>query len=234
MPFDLSSALGKVEDAVRRHFKSKAVQQAEKRRRQRKAREVGLRIGRGAAVAGASGAGMIGYAAAVAPMGTMALAATGAAAFAAVCVAVVWPSQAPRGVSRAELNALVGEAEEWLLQKRTILPGKTLPALDTIFQRLDDLRPRIADMNPASTLAFDLRRLLADHLPRLVHHFSELPETVRATEPKLLQDLIDGLATLDEELVRICREANQQHLVAFQAQEQFIEVRYRDGDFERR
>lgn len=234
MPFDFTNALGKAEDFVRRHFKPKAVQEAEKRRRRRKARDVGVRFGRGAAVAGASGAGMIGYGLAVAPLGGAALAATGAAALVAVCTTMFWPRQEPRGISRAELIALVHDAEEWLLQKRLILPGKALPALDVVFGRLNDLHPRVLDMDPGSTLAWDLRRLLGDHLPRLIDAYSELPDTVRQLEPDMLKRLTDGLATLDEELVRICREANQRHLVSFHAQERFIEVRYKDGDFENR
>ena len=84
-------------------------------------------------------------------------------------------------------------------------------------------------MDPGSALAWDLRRLLGDHMPQLIHAFSELPDTVRSLEPDMLPRLIEGLRTLDEELVRICREANQAHLTAFQAQERFIEVRYKDG-----
>lgn len=230
MPFDFNSALGKAEDFVRRHFKPKAVQEAEKRRRRRKGQDFGKRIGRGAAVAGASGASVIGYGLAVAPMGATALAATGAVALVATCTTMFWPKREPRGISRAELIALVHDAEEWLLQKRLVLPGKALPALDTIFARLNDLHPRVLDMDPGSTLAWDLRRLLGDHMPRLIDAYAELPDTVRQSEPDMLKRLTDGLATLDEELVRICREANQRHLVSFQAQERFIEIRYKDGE----
>lgn len=232
MAIDFSRALGQAEDFLRRHLKSKAVQAAEKRRRQRRSRAVIARFNRGLAVAGTGGAGLFGYGLAIAPVSATGLAAACAATAIAAGAAIFWPEgQGPRGkISREELLALVADAEEWLLLQRQKLPGRALPALDKIFFRLDDVQPHVAELDPHATVAWDLRRLLADHLPRLVHSYAELPATVRDAEPELLHGLIEGLGTLDEELARICREAARDHLVTFQAQERFIESRYRDGD----
>ena len=106
MRFDLSRALGKAEDFLRRHLKPKAVQEAERRRQQRKAREVGRRLKRGVAVAGTSGAGVLGYGLAVAPVGTAGLATAGVATVIAIGAALFWPSQSEsRGrISSAELR----------------------------------------------------------------------------------------------------------------------------------
>ena len=46
MAIDFTGMLGQAEDFLRRHLKPKAVQEAEKRRRRRKAREAGRRFGR--------------------------------------------------------------------------------------------------------------------------------------------------------------------------------------------
>lgn len=234
MAFDFDKAFGKAEEFVRRHFKPKAVQEAEKRRKQRKLRDAGRRLRNSTMVVGASGAGVIGYGLAVAPMGAAALATAGAATLLAAGTALLWPRRAePAGISREELIHLLSDAEEWLLERRATIPGRAIPAFDVIFLRINDLHPRIADADPNAPFAWDLRRLLGDHLPRLVHSYTELPETVRTLEPELLQRLIDGLGTLDEELVRICREANRHHLTAFEAQERFIDIRYKDRGLER-
>jgi hypothetical protein len=127
--------------------------------------------------------------------------------------------------------ALVSDAEEWLLEKRMTLPGRVIPALDKVFFRLNDLNPHVKVLDPHAPLAWDLRRLLADHLPRLVHSYSELPATVRDEQPELLPRLLSGLETLDDELARICKEASRDHLLTFQAQDRFIETRYKDRDF---
>lgn len=231
MAFDLTGLFGQAEDFLRRHIKPKAVQEAEKRRRRRRSRALVARVNRGLLVAGSGGAGLISYGLAVAPLSATGLIAACAATAIAAGTAIAWPGgQGARGtISRAELAALIADAEEWLLVQRPKLPGRALPAFDKIFFRLHDLHPRVAEIDPHATLAWDLRRLLGDHLPRLVLSYAELPATVRDTDPALLPALIDGLETLDEELVRICREAARDHLVTFQAQERFLESRYRDG-----
>lgn len=228
MAFDLGSLIGGVDDFLRRHFKPKPVQEAEKRRSRRRVREAGRRLSRGALVAGSSGAGIAGYAIAVAPLGTAAMLTAGAAALVATGTALLWPSQRPRTVSRAELDTLVHEAEAWLLERRAVIPRQALAGYDRLFGRLGDLHPRIADMEPNGAIAWDLRRLLTGHIPRLIHAFTELPPTVRDVEPALVTQLVEGLGTLDTELVRICREANRDHLVTFQASERFLDIRYKD------
>ena len=231
MGFDFTIAFGKAEDFLRRHIKPKAVQEAERRRRQRKRREVGKRLTRASYLGGGAGAGLVGYEVLIGSMGMPGLATAGAAAAVGIGATLFWParSNAGRKISREELDALIGDAEHWLLEQREILPGRALPAFDMIFFRLNDLHPRLATLEPNSTLAWDLRRLLTNHLPRLVQSYSELPATVRDPDAELLQRLIDGLGTLDEELIRICHEASREHLTTFEAQERFLEARYKDG-----
>ncbi len=231
-PIDWSRALGQAEEFLRRHWKPKAVLDAEKRRIRRKTREATRRVKRAIALAGTSSAGVLGYGFAVAPLSATAFLVAGTATLAAAGAILFWPGQSAAGrkVSREELVALAAEAEEWLLQQRPKLPGSAIPAVDSIFFRLGDLHPHVAAIEPTSTLAWDLRRLLGDHLPRLVYSYVQLPATVRDEQPELLQRLVDGLGTLDEELARICREASRGHLVTFQVQERFIETRYRDGE----
>ena len=234
--FDFTHAYQQAEDFLRRHFKPKAVQQAEKRRSERKMRAAGRRFTRAVAVSGASGAGVVGYGLAVAPLGTPGLIVAGAATLVAAGTALCWPTRAAsRGkISREELIDLAADAEEWLLDQRAKLPARALPALDTLFLRLHDLNPHVPALDPNATVAWDLRRLLGQHLPRLVHSFAELPATVRDADPELLTALVEGLGTLDEELARICKEAARDHLTTFKAQERFLETRYKDGELLKR
>lgn len=231
LAFDLGRALEKAEDFVRRHIKSRPVVAAEKRRSHRRARDAVRRLARAASVTGASGAGVLGYGLAVAPLATPALIAAGAATLIAAGTTLFWPARraGQQKISRDELRDLLLEAEDWLLRQRALVPGRAIPALDSIFLRLGDLHPQLARLEPNGTTAWDLRRLLTEHLPRLIESYCGLPETVTAADPDLLPRLIEGLGVLDRELVRICREASSDRLLTFEAQGHFIESRYGEG-----
>ena len=131
MPFDLARTFERAEELVRRHIKPSHVSAAEKRRSQRRTRDAMRRLTRAASVTGASGAGVLGYGLAVAPLGTGGLLAAGAATLIAAGTALLWPGRraGQQKISRAELIELSLEAEDWLLRQRAILPGRSRPRL---------------------------------------------------------------------------------------------------------
>jgi hypothetical protein len=230
--FDLGGTLQQAGDFLRRHIKSKAVREAEKRRRERKTRDAARRFGRATMVAGSSGAGLFAYSLAVAPIGTAGLAAAGAATLLAATAAIAWPGprRAAPQFSAAELAALPGEAEDWLLTQREHLPAPADPAFDSILLRLGDLQPRLGEIDANSTLAWEARRLIGDHLPGLVSAYTELPRTTREADPELRRHLVAGLETIAEELARICREVSRERLTSLEARSNFLKTRYRDGE----
>ena len=228
MAFDLNRLLGQAEGFLRRHLKPRHVVAAERRRTKRKIASVMRRVRNGAGALGVSGAGTLTYVA-IAPVSTTGLIAAGAAAMVATGTAVLWPRRSPLDkISREELTALLLEAEDWLLQQRPSIPGRAMPVFDEILFRLGDLHPHVSAIDPHGLLAWDLRRVLTQHLPRLVQSYTSLTETVRREDKDLLPRFVEGLETVDDELVRICREANEEHLHSFDVQEQFLESRYRD------
>ncbi len=230
MWFYFGDSLQQAGDFLRRHIKSKAVREAEKRRMQRKGRDAARRFGRGAMVAGTSGAGIFAYSVAAAPLGTAGLAAAGAATLIAATAALAWPRSRPaeRGFSKAELAALPAEAEDWLLAQREHLPAQADKAFDNILLRLGDLQPRIGELEPNSTLAWEARRLIGDHLPGLISSWTELPRTTREADPDLRRHLVTGLETIAEELTRICREVSRDRLMSLEARSSFLRTRYGD------
>ncbi|HEY5724101.1 MAG TPA: hypothetical protein VIT45_17465 [Allosphingosinicella sp.] len=231
MALEIRLALRHAEDYLRRHIKSKAVKAAEKRVRERKQRAAGRRVKRAAAVGGVSGGGVLlyGIAAGVAAPG---LAFAGAAALAVMTAALVWPSarRTDGPLSAEELAALPGEAEEWLLSQRPSLPAEAFAPLDSIFVHLADLEMGLGDVSPSSTLAWEARRLLGDHLPRLVHAYCELPAAARDRDPAHGERLVAGLVTLVDALDRLSKEVNRDRLMRFETQGRFLDSRYRDPD----
>ena len=231
MGFDLGLMLRQADEYFRLHFKSKAVREAEKRRAERQSREAGRRLKRAALVGGASGAGILGYAELVAPLAGPALVAAAGAALILATGTLFRPSRrraADGDFSRAELAALPGEAEDWLLGRREALPSHSRPVLDRIFTRLGDLQPHLATLPPHSAAAWEARRLLGDHLPRLILAYEAIPPSARKEEPEVEARLRAGLAILAGALDELCPEVCRDPLMTFETQGRFIESRYRD------
>ncbi|HEX6376534.1 MAG TPA: hypothetical protein VFZ91_12540 [Allosphingosinicella sp.] len=231
MGFDLAGMLRQADEYFRRHLKSRAVRDAEKRRAERQSREAGRRLKRSALVGGASGAAILGYGALVAPLAGPALLVAGGGALLLTVGALFMPSRraSQDGFSQAELAELPGEAEDWLLARRDKLPLDSRPLQDRIFQRLGDLQPHLATLAPQSTAAWEARRLLGDHLPRLVLAYEAIPPSAQAGEPEVRTRLLEGLATIADALDQLCREVCRDPLMTFETQGRFIESRYRQN-----
>ncbi len=227
---ELGKTLRQAEAYVRRHSKSKAVKQAEKRLEERRLRDFGRRMRRGAAFGGVSGAGVACYA--VLAANGPGLLVAGAGAVAVAIAAMAWPlRRATDGpFSADELEALPGEAETWLLARRLDLPLAAYPSFDTILVHLGDLQACLGSTDPGSTLAWEARRLIGSHLPNLVDSWCELPSAAKAEDPEHEKRLVEGLATLAKELRDLSMEANRNRLMRFETQGRFIESRYKDPE----
>ena len=230
MGFDLGLMLRQADEYVRRHMKSKAVRDAEKRRSTRQSIEAGRRLKRAAIVAGTSGLGIVGIGFAT-PLAGPALAAAGGIALLLTAGALARPSRRPAAdgdFSQAELEALPGDAEDWLLDRREALPLECRPAVDRIFRRLGDLQPHLATLPPHAGAAWEARRLLGDHLPRLILAWEAIPPSARSEEPEVGARLRDGLGTLADALDELCREVCRKPLMNFETHGRFLEARYRE------
>ena len=233
MGFDVVGMLRQADEYLRRNMKSKAVRAAEKRRQERQSREAEARIKRAALVGGASGAAILGLGTLVAPVAVPVLAAAGGGALLIAVGTLFRPSRrrtAGGDFSQAELAHLPGDAEDWLLERRDGLPLDCRPQLDRIFQRLGDLQPHLAALDSHSTPAWEARRLLGDHLPRLILAFEAIPATAREEDPEVRAGLRSGLETLADALDQLCREVCRDPLMTFETQGRFLESRYRGED----
>jgi len=227
---DLSGAWRAADDFLRRHIKTRAVRDAERRRVERRRRNV-LRQGRNLVLAGgASAAGGFAVAAALAP--PVAAFAAGGAALVGIVGIRFWDRRSREGFSSEELAALPAQAEEWLLDMRPLLPRGTEPALDTILVHLGDLPPFLAALHPNETLAWDSRRLLGEHLPTLVDSWCKLPSVTRERDGEARRRLGSGLDTLAEELSRLTAELSRDERMRLETQSRFVESRYRDPKLE--
>lgn len=233
MGFDFVGLLRQADEYLRRNMKSKAVRAAEARRSDRQSREAEARVKRAALAGGVSGAAILGVGTLVAPVAVPVLAAACGGALIVAVGALLRPAKrrgAEGDFSMAELAELPGDAEDWLLDRREGLPFECRAPLDRIFQRLGDLQPHLAALAPHSTSAWEARRLLGEHLPRLVHAYEAIPALVRQEEPEVGTRLRSGLETVADALDQLCREVCRNPLMALETQDRFLESRYRGED----
>jgi hypothetical protein len=233
MGFDFAGLLRQADEYLRRSLKSRAVRDAEKRRAERQSREAEARMKRAALVGGASGAAILGAGALVAPVAVPVLAAAGGGALLLAVGSLFAPSRrrpSEGDFSRIELAELPGDAEDWLLARREALPLDCRPQLDRLFRHLGDLQPHLAELAPHSSAAWEARRLLGDHLPRLILAYEAIPASARERQPEVGERLRTGLGTVADALEALCGEICRDPLMTFETQGRFLESRYRGED----
>jgi hypothetical protein len=125
---------------------------------------------------------------------------------------------------------LAGRTEEWLLDRCGQLPRGALPAVDTILSRLRDVRADLAALPPEAPVAGEARRLLDQHLPRLVDTYLALPPASRDLQSENSRRLSESLDIVADELTRLSAEAGQERAFRFETQQRFIETRYGSDD----
>lgn len=233
MAFELERVLEETEDFLRRAIGSPSLRAAKKRRFRRKLEEFGRRARRSAFVliglvalllAVSIFMGGIGFFAWLLAIPTIGL------------FAMLLMFQPTRRHKRVEAEApptlpladLALRAEEGLLDRCDDLPGRALPAADAIVARLRELQPHLAGLDPADPLAGDARRLIGQHLPRLIESYLQLPRDARAPGSESSRRVIESLDIVATELGNLRDSCCRDSQADFDTQSRFIETRYRE------
>jgi hypothetical protein len=138
-------------------------------------------------------------------------------------------------LSDAGLAALPGATAAWLEAQRPALPPPAVQLVDRISARLDAMTPQLAALDPREPAADPVRRLLSAELPRLIDHYRNIPETLRA-DPRdggASPDarLIDALGIAEAQIGRMTEQLARGALDELATQHRFLELKYEgDGD----
>lgn len=196
------------------------------------ANDMVTRISRAVGVIGAAGVGAIGYGVAVAPIGIEALLiGVPVAGVAAIGAALLPARRAPPPTPKfAELPAakLASTAREWFDRRRIGFPTVAVPATKRILDRLAELGPLLAKLGESDPMLADARRLLADHLPRLVDAWAAVPAPARANNTEVDTSLATGLGVIADELDRLWTASTQEKVRDLAVEGKFLATRYGD------
>jgi len=234
MAFELERILYETEDFLRRSIPTPSRRNAKRRKAQRQFMEVLRRARRAgfilaglllALVAASIVLGGIGFFTWVVALPT---------AFLIAFLSLFWGSKrvaesaAPGQPVTLPLAELAARAEEALLARCPELPGRAQGAADSILARLAELQPHLGALDPQAVLAGDARRLIGQHLPRLVDSYLELPASSRAAGSESSQRFTESLSIVANELDSLLDSCCRDRQLSFDTQRRFIETRYRD------
>lgn len=233
MGFELERVLYETEDFLRRSLGSSSAREAKKRKAKRAMQEALRRVRRAGLVFVGLVALLLVYAIVVAPLGFLTWAVALPTVLLFALLTLFWPTrqQAERNANPRQplaLDALAYRAEEGLLDRRDELPGRALPAADAILARLNELQPHLAAMDPASLPAGDARRLIGEHMPRLIDTYLDLPHSSRVPGSESSQRFTESLGIVADELNNLLETCCRDRQIGFDTQHRFIETRYQD------
>ncbi|MFT3926716.1 MAG: hypothetical protein QM778_29495 [Myxococcales bacterium] len=138
---------------------------------------------------------------------------------------------APRVLPSGDMKELPARTEAWLEEQRWALPAPAQNSLSNILARLETLQPQVEKLDPQSPKAFELRRLIAEELPELVEGYQKVPRALRARPSHGGQSpdrhVIDGLATIDEQMAQLEAQLSEQDLRALATQQRYLELKYK-------
>jgi hypothetical protein len=231
MSFELERILYDTEDFLLKTLRSGTVREAKKRRLQRKWEEAMRRMRRAAWLLAGLLVALIG-ASIVTHIGFLTWMVAIPTAFFLSFLSLFWPTRKPvealQNEQTTSLDELAGRAADGLLDRCDELPGRAIGAADAIIGRLNELAPHLATLDPDSALAGDARRLICQHLPRLVDSYLDLPPSARTPGSETTLRFIESLNIVAQEFDHLLDQCCRDRQISFDTQHRFIETRYKD------
>jgi hypothetical protein len=235
MAFELERILYETEDFLRRSLGSSQQRAAKKRKAQRQFMEFMRRLRRAGLILAVLLVMLVAASIALGGIGFFTWVVALPTALLIALISLSWPSgrkepQAadPSGAPALPLAELAARAEDGLLDRCRELPGRAQGAADAILARLGEFQPHLADLDPQSVLAGDARRLIGQHLPRLVDSYLELPASARAPGSESSQRFTESLSIVSNELDSLLETCCRDRQMTFDTHRRFIETRYKD------
>ena len=235
MSHEIERVLFQAEDFLRRNLlRPRSAREAQKRRARRKFEEGLRRLRRAGFILAGMLAGLI-VADIIASVGFLAWIAAVPTILLIAFLSLFWPTrraEAPasgRAAGQAvPLEEMARRVEDGLMERCDELPTRALPAVDAIVARLAELQPHLGRLEPHSLAAGDARRLICEHLPRLVDTYLELPPAMRGPQAESSLRFTESLNLVAEELDHLLETCCRDRQLSFDTQHRFIETRYRE------
>lgn len=234
MADEIERALYKAEDFLLRNFRSGAGREARKRRAQRSFAEALRRLRRAAFVFVSLLAALVAISIFVTSIGLFTWLVALPTVLLFSLLTLSWPTRrgivVAQGPRTTDLGQLAERAADALLERSDELPGRAIPASDRIAARLYELAPHVSPVDANSLLGGEARRLIGQHLPRLIDTYLDLPPSERGGRSEAGRHLVESLETVAQELDDLLEQCCRDRRLSFDTQRRFIATRYGEDE----
>lgn len=154
------------------------------------------------------------------------------AATLAIAMAPVAKAPSVEKLREAPVAQLPAQTARWLDAQRPALPVPAVTLADQIGQKLSQLEPQLATLDPETPAASEIRKLVGEQLPDFVKGYTAVPAGLR-NQPRNGKtpdaQLVDGLNVIDKQLAEMSAQLAQGDLDNLSTRGRYLEIRYQ-GD----
>ena len=136
----------------------------------------------------------------------------------------------PETLVQSDLKTLAGKTEIWLETQRPMLPPPAAKIVDGIGVQLDMLAPQLQKLNEGDTAAYEIKKLMGEHLPELISGYRAIPASMRqkAEDGDKSPDdkLVGGLELIEKEISGVTKQIAKGDLDNFSIRGRYLEMKY--------
>jgi hypothetical protein len=139
------------------------------------------------------------------------------------------PMPTTDSLRQTDLGTLAGKTEIWLEAQRPALPAPAVNLMQDIGMRLDQLAPQLQTLSEDDPAAFEVRKLVGEHLPELINGYKRIPDTLKNKEyagKTPAQQLVDGLKLIDREIETMTGQISRGELDKLAVRGRYLELKY--------
>ncbi|WP_373490291.1 hypothetical protein [Parasphingorhabdus sp.] len=136
----------------------------------------------------------------------------------------------PETILKSDLKSLAGKTEIWLENQRPALPAPAVQIVNGIGVQLDMLSPQLNKLNEGDSAAYEVRKLVGEHLPELINGYRAIPVSLRSQSNDSGQSpdeqLINGLTLIEKEIAGVTQQIAKGDIDNLSIRGRYLELKY--------
>jgi|TARA_R110000868_G_scaffold29026_2_gene107856 hypothetical protein len=136
----------------------------------------------------------------------------------------------PETILKSDLKSLAGKTEIWLENQRPALPAPAVQIVNGIGVQLDMLSPQLNKLNEGDAAAYEVRKLVGEHLPELINGYRAIPVSMRSKSndsgKSPDEQLIGGLTLIEKEIAGVTQQIAKGDIDNLSIRGRYLELKY--------